>query len=92
MEHQRLHARKRLQTARGTRKVRELRQAGDSRSIAVRDLRRDPPAVPEAQRPNPTNSGEQGIIPTVTTINALDDLQGIHAPRREGAGRRRKRR
>ena len=66
----------------------ELQQAGDSRPIAVRNLRREPPAVTQAQRPQAEGrgqtsgndgqskpvSGEQGIIPTVTTINPLDDF------------------
>ena len=66
----------------------ELQQAGDSRPIAVRNLRREPPAVTQAQRRQAEGrgqtsgndgkskpvSGEQGIIPTVTTINSLDDF------------------
>ena len=59
-----------------------LQQAGDSRPIAAQNLRRAPPAVPQAQRGqteghSPTSSREQCIIPTVTTINSLDDLRHV---------------
>ena len=44
--------------SRGTRHVQELKQAGDSRPIAVQDLRRGQPAVPQAQRRQAEGSGQ----------------------------------
>ena len=66
----------------------ELQQAGHTGPIAVRDLRGEPPAVPQAQRRQQKGrsqtsgndgqsrpvSGERGIIRTMTAINNQDDF------------------